>query len=437
MNNIRGKTQWHRRPWLLAFFAGVTIISASAFLRHAVIAESFHSPLLPSDAGEFAAPITSGGTAETKAGSLIEGGNLTVSNPRTLFVGGAGGASQFCLNPANRSSTTYCIKSWTEIQPSPHLQLFSGSTDTLTNVQSNLFARVQAGQDQQFALQGHSGDPDPAHLRTRAGVVGTAANFGDPNFVGVFGQVPGATGAPGELAQAALFDGNGIGTGPAGQVAVRVSDADGLSDTTNDRRFTVGTSAVPQGICLYGDGQTDGTCVTQWSNEVVKYRDPSSGYFLLQSRAFSPDGTLDAQKPPITSQLGMVRVPGHASFTSIVVGTPGSQSVWGDGICSASPNENSPYPVDCPGISGLAVSNVTASSANITWQTTPETTTSVSYGRSGIVFDQQGSTSTALTFGHAITLSGLSPASTYYVRVVGVTASGAALSSIMSFPTAS
>jgi hypothetical protein len=210
-----------------------------------------------------------------------------------------------------------------------------------------------------------------------------------------------------------------------------VEDADGSGATTNDRRLTVGTPTTPTGLCLFGDAQE--SCVTRWSNEVVNYRDPNSGYLLLQSRAFTTGGQLDTTQP-ITGQLGAVRIPGHASFASVVVGTPNSQPACGDGICTANPESNS-CPVDCPGISGLTVSGITATTATVTWQTAPQTTTGASYGRSSIVFDQLAPTSPLLTLDHSIALSGLSPASTYYVRVVGVTASGASLSSVISFST--
>lgn len=434
----RGKTPWRTRLWLLALVAGV-IVSVAAFGGSSVVAESFQNPLLPPNVGVFSPPIPSctfpnpstscdAVNGETKVGSLTENGNLTVINPNTLTIGAPGAAALFCLNPVNRTSPIYCIKKWEDIQPAPHLKLFSGDTSVdVADKTNNGFARLQAGQDQQFAFQGQgqSGTRDPADIRMRAGVVGIAFPTNGLSF-GVTGQVPGAE-TGGKLAYAAFFEG-----------AVRIEDADGLIATINDRKLTVGSKDNPQEICLYGGGESDKNCISRWSNEVVNYRDPSSGYLLLQSRAFL-GGTLDDEKP-ITSQWGMVRVPGHASFTSVVVGTPSGQPVCGDGICSSSEDVDS-CNKDCPSISGLAHSNVTCSgnpttcSVDITWTTTYPTTTSASYGRSNIIFDKKAAASTALTLGHTIPLTGLSSNTTYNVRVMGVTASGAALSSVISFPT--
>lgn len=424
----RGKTPWRTRLWLLALVAGV-IVSVAALggsLKVAAI-ESFQNPLLPPNVGVFSPPIPSCTppnessscnlvTGETKDGSLTVKGNLTVGDSYKLSIGteGMDPASQFCLNPPANRSTIYCIKSWAEIAK-PYLKLFSGNTsdDVITNTNTG-FARLQAGQNQQFALQGLSGTA--AAGRMRAGVAGITSNSTDGLSSGVTGQVPGANDGE-KSAFAAFFDG-----GINGQVAMRVVDG----------KLTVGSELSPQEICLYGGGEPDKNCINRWSNEVVNYRDPGSGYLLLQSR--------DALKPPITSQWGMVRVAGHASFTSVVVGTPSGQPVCGDGICSSSEDVDS-CNKDCPGISGLAYSNVTCSgnpitcSAVVSWQTNPETTTSASYSRSNIVFDQQAPSSEALTLGHTIPLTGLSSSATYNVRVMGVTASGAALSSEISFST--
>ena len=179
----RGKKPWRIRLWLSALVAGVivTVSALAGSSAFAVITESFHSPLLTPQAGSFAAPITSGSTTETKAGSLTIGKDLIVGDPHTLTIGSPGSAAQFCLNPAN-TTTTYCVKRWTEVPAGLYLQLFKDSTGIAANVQTGYFSRIQAGQNgsgqpQQFALQGESGPP--AVGKMRAGLAGIASNFSD------------------------------------------------------------------------------------------------------------------------------------------------------------------------------------------------------------------------------------------------------------------
>ncbi len=75
-----------------------------------------------------------------------------------------------------------------------------------------------------------------------------------------------------------------------------------------------------------------------------------------------------------------------------------------------------------PTISGVTSSNVTSSSARITWSTDEAADSQVQYGTSA--FGTSTPLDASLVTSHSMTLSGLSPATTYYFRVLSKDASG-------------
>jgi hypothetical protein len=89
-----------------------------------------------------------------------------------------------------------------------------------------------------------------------------------------------------------------------------------------------------------------------------------------------------------------------------------------------------------PTISAVAASGITASSANITWTTSEPATSRVEYGLTTSYGSSTPLDSTLVT-GHAMTLSGLGPATTYRYRVRSIDAAGnERISSGASFTTA-
>ena len=75
-----------------------------------------------------------------------------------------------------------------------------------------------------------------------------------------------------------------------------------------------------------------------------------------------------------------------------------------------------------PTISGVNVSNITESSAIITWTTNEPATSQVQYGKTE-TYDSSTTADTNLTTNHNVTLTGLSDNTTYYFKVISKDAS--------------
>jgi peroxiredoxin len=76
-----------------------------------------------------------------------------------------------------------------------------------------------------------------------------------------------------------------------------------------------------------------------------------------------------------------------------------------------------------PTISGVSVSNITESSAIITWATNEDATSQVQYGKTE-TYGSSTTPDTNLTTNHNVTLNGLSDNTTYYFKVISKDASG-------------
>ncbi len=97
----------------------------------------------------------------------------------------------------------------------------------------------------------------------------------------------------------------------------------------------------------------------------------------------------------------------------------------------------SPADTTEPVISGIAVSNINASSAVVTWTTNEGATSTVEYGTT-TAYGSSSSIGTTYVGSHSRTLSGLSDATTYQYRVVSTDAAGnTAISGNNSFTTTS
>jgi peroxiredoxin len=76
-----------------------------------------------------------------------------------------------------------------------------------------------------------------------------------------------------------------------------------------------------------------------------------------------------------------------------------------------------------PTISGVSVSNITESSATITWKTNEKATSQVEYGKTE-TYDSKTVENTNLTPNHTVTLNQLDDGTTYYFQVISKDSSG-------------
>ncbi|HDP70297.1 MAG TPA: subtilisin [Actinobacteria bacterium] len=129
--------------------------------------------------------------------------------------------------------------------------------------------------------------------------------------------------------------------------------------------------------------------------------------------------------------LAMVAYPAYTNAqirtllqtTADDLGLVGRDTLYGYGLVDA--NEAAPNivpDITPPVISGVAVSNVGATSATITWTTDEPSNSTVNYGTTSAL----GSTvsNTTLVTAHSITLTGLTPETTYYFEAKSADATG-------------
>jgi hypothetical protein len=382
------------RPLLIVTLVATLLLVGQPF------ALAFSEPTGSPPGGNVAAPLNVSSTSQTKTGDLTIQGDLTIAPALTpigsLTIGDAGGSSRLCLNGTGASD---CITSWSQIiGGSQFVNLFSGPTSDVTSVQTGGFARVQAGANQDFALQGISSAQAGAPRYGIAGIVSTAG-VGDPLSYGVYGRGGGSS-------LAALFSGN-------------VSVVNG--------KLQVGKIGAPAEICLYGSGVEE--CINKWTLAALNAQSASSDFVLVQRPT--------PASPAVVAQYGQVNVSGNANFGTVTLGEPTAATPitasCGDGICSAVNGENTlSCSQDCLSfISGPTISAVGNDSATVTWRTNAATTGRVEYGFTESFSDAQYTPKddATLTTNHAVTLTGLNFNKTYYYRVTALSPSGATLSS--------
>lgn len=385
------------------FLLLVTVVSALLFIGQPV-AQAFTEPSGTPPGGNVSAPLNVSDHAQTKKGDLTIQGDLTVAPQVTgsLTVGASGGTSKICLNGPVGGQPD-CITSWSGAIGSGFVRLFPGVTSDNANTDGG-FARVQAGRDQDFALEGYSSAQEGG---PRYGVAGIVSNTGDALSYGVYGRGGGSS-------LAALFSGN-------------VSIVNG--------KLQVGTAQAPEEICLWGSGVEQ--CISEWTLAAPNSQSASSDFVLVQRPTASPG---------VTAQFGQVSVVGNSNFGTVTLGEPTASTPitasCGDGICSAitNPPENTvSCPQDClvfSSVPSIVPGSVTNNSVTITWGTNSSTTGRVEFGFTD-VFAEGFKDDATLGTNHSVTLTNLNLNKKYYFRVTALSPSGATLSSCTSGQTPS
>lgn len=380
-------------------FVLLAVVSVLLFIGQPV-AQAFTEPSGTPPGGNVSAPLNVSEHAQTKTGDLTIKGDLSAATLQTsppdsvksLTVGVSGGRSEICLNGG-------CITSWSGAIGSGFVRLFPGNTsdDVITNTDTG-FVRVQAGSDQDFALEGYS-SASVQEGRSRYGVAGIVSNTNDPLSYGVYGRGGGSS-------LAALFSGN-------------VSIVNG--------KLQVGTAQAPAEICLWGSGVEE--CISEWTLAAPNSQSGSSDFVLVQRPTASPG---------VTAQFGQVSVVGNANFGTVTLGEPTASTPitasCGDGLCSiiTNPSENTgSCPQDClafiPPFPNPAVSGKTNTTATITWHMNTATTGRFEYGFTSAYADYPP-IDTTLGLNHSVSLSGLNIGKTYHFRVTALSPTGATLS---------
>ncbi len=130
---------------------------------------------------------------------------------------------------------------------------------------------------------------------------------------------------------------------------------------------------------------------------------------------------------PLSSALTTIH---SASLSGLTAGTTYNFAVTSansGGTSASSANFSFTTPLPAPVISGVAVSNVTTTSATITWTTDQSSSSQVSYGTS--VPYVLTTVTTALVTTHSITISGLTAGSNYNFAVTSANSAGTPASS--------
>jgi hypothetical protein len=91
---------------------------------------------------------------------------------------------------------------------------------------------------------------------------------------------------------------------------------------------------------------------------------------------------------------------------------------------------------DAPQISGLDCGVPVSDGTDVTWQTDKEGTSEVEYGLADGDYDQRAPSDGSYTTAHSVHLGGLTPSTTYFVRVASRDADGNLSSSTSQFTTA-
>src|SRR5277367_3306902 len=131
------------------------------------------------------------------------------------------------------------------------------------------------------------------------------------------------------------------------------------------------------------------------------------------------------QKSALNSTLATSHSVTLSGLTSSTLYHYQAVSVDGSGnqVASADFTFTTSATIPLPTISGVASSNITTSSATITWTTNTNTSSQVNYGTTA-AYGQKSALNSTLATSHSVTLSGLTVSTLYHYQVVSVDGSG-------------
>ncbi len=194
------------------------------------------------------------------------------------------------------------------------------------------------------------------------------------------------------------------------------ANANGLISTSTNQTF-VTTAQPPVISAVTVSGVTATTATITWttdqpSSALVNYgTTPSYGSSstLNSTLSTSQSVTLTGLSPGLTYDFDVV--------SANAAGTP-----------SASANKTFVTTAQAPVISAVAVSGITGASATITWTTDQLTSSQVNYGAT-TSYGSSSALNSTLATSHSVTVSGLSPGSTYDFDVISANSAGTSSSS--------
>ncbi len=202
---------------------------------------------------------------------------------------------------------------------------------------------------------------------------------------------------------------SGLNSGTLYHFAVYAADASGNSATTTDYTFTT-TSALdttPPVISSVASTTTVTTATVTWTT------DESSDSTVWYGTLSGSYTTSTTSASLVTSHsLGLTGLSAESTYYFVVVSKDASNNTSTSSeytlLTTAAPDTTAPV------ISSVATST-TSTTATITWSTNENATSTVNYGTTSSY--GSASTSASFTTSHSITLTGLSPLTTYHFQV--------------------
>lgn len=182
----------------------------------------------------------------------------------------------------------------------------------------------------------------------------------------------------------------------------------------------------------YGDGRTYRDVIVQLSNDVNFASGVVTVFNNDTDNSLGQGAGSDAEYPETQSGKDIVFAATSARFVRL----------WSNGSSANTANHYvevevyggaSAPPAAAPVISNIVVSNITSTSAVVTWTTDAASDSVVEYGRT-TAYGSSARVSN-LTVNHSVVLSGLSPRTVYHFRVKSSNANGQAVSGDRTFST--
>ena len=306
-------------------------------------------------------------------------------------------------------TTSYGSASSSASFATSHSIILSGLTASSTYhyavVSTDAEGNTSTSSDQTFTT---TSPPTISSIATTMSATGATITW-NTNQAATSEIVYGTTPAYGSASSSASFSTShsiilgGLATSTLYHFAIVSTDAGGLTSTSTDQTFTT-TTISPPTVAL-----TAPTASSTVSGSSVTLSATASDNIGVANVQFEVDGTnigsAITSSPYTTTWNSTSTSNGTHSLYAVALNTSGLYATSSESVTVSNP----------PVISSISSGSPTNSSATITWTTNENASSTVAYGTT----TSYGSASSSASFvtSHSITLSGLSPSTTYHYQV--------------------